>query len=199
MEDALRHHVAWQRRLLDRATVNASAAADYRFLVLRPADRWTVCTSDHLATGQCMSQASPKLLPRNLRPEQHWDDFLLAQQPTRGRRLLPGLGNIACSLASAAVVAVLSRRILLVENWTSASSSFAAPLPDLLVGPSSAWAPFLLAAQRRSRLETFVSSDSTTTAARLCADHWGNSPPHAVWRIVYHVGSEPDILPHALC
>ena len=41
------------------------------------------------------------------------------------------------------------------------------PLPSLLL-ESSEWAPLLLRAQARSRLETFITSDDTSFASALC-------------------------------
>lgn len=84
------------------------------------------------------------------------------------KRLLPGLGNIAAALASSAAVAMLSRRVLLCENWTIATESFDAPLDALVLGRSG-WEPYLARAQSSSRAETFITSDDTSLATTLCS------------------------------
>ena len=172
--DALRHHLHWQRHLLKRLTSrtpHAELAAherEPRFLVLRPGDRSTVCTTDYLASGRCFGQKAAKTRSANLSPhDPHWDDIVIANR-TDVRRLLPGLGNIAAALASSAVVAILSRRVLLCENWTVAGESFDAPLDGLLLGRSG-WEPFLARAQAVSRAETFITSDDTSLSTALCS------------------------------
>ena len=53
----------------------------------------------------------------------HWDRYILEGKP-RSTRPVPGLGNVALSLVAAAATAIVSRRVLLVENYTAAGASF---------------------------------------------------------------------------
>ena len=170
---ALRQHLRWQRRLLEHNDLET-----VKFLVLNPKDAHTMCYTAHLATGQCGASHTPYRVPL---PTEHWDQILLdAANPANARhvldgkklaRNLPGLGNIALALASAAVAAMLSRRVLVLENWTVASETFAAPLPDLLVGNGqNGWDGPLSRTQSSgvSRLELFLASDSMDSAFVAC-------------------------------
>ena len=124
-------------------------------------------------------------------------------------RAPPGLGNILEALTSAAALAIATRRILVIEGWPTASSSFGAPLSELLVGrtdvplllnplpsPSDSatslgtWHARLMRAQPPGsrRFDTFASHDGLSAASVICGKS-GNSPvsrrePQArVWRI----------------
>ena len=174
ISDALHRHLHWQQQLYRRISNGDIPHEPPKFLVLRPGDRMTLCTTSYLASGKCFSAHSkfkkhPPLTPH----DPHWDDILTNGSSAGSMRNLPGLGNIAASLASSAVVAMLSRRVLLCENWTVASESFAAPLSGLggvLLGHSG-WEPHLARAQSDSRWETFITHDDTSLASVLCGDN----------------------------
>jgi hypothetical protein len=178
---ALHRHLHWQTRQLEAARRNASAADGLRFLVLRPGDRGTVCTTPYLASGKCGGGRPYVGYNGTLGAAEHWDTVLTAGRPEL-RRLLPGLGNIAAALASSAAVAILSHRILLVENWTVAAESYAAPLPALLL-ERSGWGEILLRAQAHSRYESFITSDDTSLASTLCTRDLRAVPSERVWRV----------------
>ena len=166
--EALRHHIHWQQHLLKRLQASDNQHdLEPRFLILRPGDRSTVCTTGFLASGRCFGQRSARRTPDLGPHDAHWDDIVLNNR-SDVKRLLPGLGNIAAALASSAAVAMLSRRVLLCENWTIAAESFDTPLDALLLGRSG-WEPFLARAQGQSRAETFITSDDTSLATTFCS------------------------------
>ena len=168
--EALRHHIHWQQHLLKRlqeSDPQQQLEHEPKFLVLRPGDRSTVCTTGYLASGRCFGQRSARRSPDLGPHDPHWDEIVVANR-SDAKRLLPGLGNIAAALASSAAVAMLSRRVLLCENWTIATESFDAPLNALVLGRSG-WEPYLARAQLRSRAETFITSDDTSLATTLCS------------------------------
>lgn len=210
---ALHAHLAWQRRLLERANAGLLTASDeesLRFLVLRPGDRNTLCSTGWLASGRCFPAAKNHgITPESMQPWEHWDDVVIAhpgikidQRMGSPKRLLPGLGNIACSIASAAVIAMLSKRVLQVENWTIAAGSFAPPLPELLAGSlgnqTSGWEPYIARAQAISRAETFITSDDVSLSGTLCAADLSREPAARVWRIFSNQYFIPPVLlnPH---
>ena len=178
---ALARHMAWQRNQLRSATRDPTAEAP-RFLVLRPGTYSDLCRKV-VGDGTCF-RASPPRMPESLAAHEHWDDLLTANRTDGAQRLLPGMGNIMVAVASAAVVALLSRRVLLVENWT-ATGTFDAPLSELLVGlgTTTGWEPHLARAQAMSREETFLAHDGSWLANRICSSDLSSWPPARVWRI----------------
>ena len=171
---ALRAHLSWQRELLRHARVDAAVASRVRFLVLRPATARFVCAPAAGSSKPKCRSVSYHKLPWNGLPGPHqgdWDSVLVRSAGLRGgSRVLPGLGNIAVALASSAALAVLTRRVLLVENWTIAAEVFAPPLTGLLVGRSG-WEGVLDAAHASgARRELFFASDDVDGAIVFCQD-----------------------------
>jgi hypothetical protein len=102
-------------------------------------------------------------------------------------RPIPGLGNVALSLVSAAATAMASRRVLLLENFSAAGGSFGLPLQELLV-ETSGWAPHLAAASHAdhgegSALDGFASHDDFSAFEILCSGDLRRAPAARVWRI----------------
>lgn len=194
---ALHKHFAWQQRVLERKSSTKSEQA-LRFLILRPGDRGTVCTTPYLASGKCaplpLRWFTPDPTDGVAATREHVDDIVIRTAvehkifPDAGPRIyrnLPGLGNIVAALASAAITAMLSRRILLVENWTIAGESFGPPLSHMLLGSQHdmGWAPLVAVAQLESRRETFLASDDVSLASTLCASNLRHEPSARVWRV----------------
>ena len=150
--------------------------------MLRPGDRYTVCpvrTKDDL-TRQCFKDHARMSLPA--RAGVHWDNLMLKGRPHLSRPI-PGLGNIALSLVSAAITAIVSRRVLLVENASYLGGSLGPPLTDLLV-ESSGWADELERAQGLGfSVDTFATHDDYTFFDKLCSDNLRQAPTARVWRI----------------
>lgn len=140
----LQRHIRWQRRLLQ--TFEQDGKPVPRFLVLRPGDKFTVCTKQNNklddVRAQCFRDHS-NALPRSW---MHWDDVIISRR-RHMTRPIPGLGNIALSLVSAAVTAIVSRRVLLLENASTLASAFGSPLDELLI-ESSGWGTAVSIAQR---------------------------------------------------
>ena len=176
---ALHRHLRWQRQLL----AQPERAAGTRFLVLRPGDKFTVCSERGMdnVRRHCRRGAAPKSSAASTRPGAHWDEVMTAGQPGLTRPV-PGLGNVALSLVSAAVAAMLSHRVLLLENYTTAAGSFGAPLTELLV-ETSGWAPRLARAQARSRVDAFAAHDDFSAFDQLCAADLRRAPSARVWRV----------------
>ena len=98
-------------------------------------------------------------------------------------RPVPGLGNIALSLAAAAATAIASRRVLLLENVSHVgSASFGAPLTELLV-ETSGWAPYLQRAVAIGVADGFAAHDDFSSFETLCASDLRRTPAARVWRL----------------
>lgn len=93
----LRRHLRWQRQQLAHSAKRDAA----RFLVLRPGDKLTICERSgmHNLRAHCFRGAGSR---SGTRAGAHWDQFMLERNPGK-MRPIPGLGNIALSLVSAAV------------------------------------------------------------------------------------------------
>ena len=180
---ALRRHVRWQRGLLNRTTHNMRQRQHaVRYLVLRPGNKFTVCNAKGMSDVRqhCFRYQSP----RGARPDgMHWDRFILNRRRDLTRPI-PGLGNVALSLVSAAAVAIASKRVLLLENFSSVGASFGAPLHDLLV-ETSGWAPHLAAASRLQggAADGWMAHDDFAAFETLCAADLRRTPAAPVWRI----------------
>ena len=98
-------------------------------------------------------------------------------------RPIPGLGNIALSLVSSVVTAIVSRRVLQVENWTAAAHTFGPPLPSLLL-ETSGWAPHIDRLQAAGQsVDSFAAHDGGSGFAALCGLDLSLAPPARLWRI----------------
>lgn len=98
-------------------------------------------------------------------------------------RPLPGLGNVALSLVAAAVSAIVSRRVLLLENFSTPSQSFGAPIAEL-IAETSGWAPHLAeAAQLGGSTDSWAAHDDQSAFADLCHANLRTWPHSRVWRI----------------
>jgi len=175
---ALREHLRWQRAELARGDVEREPP---RFLVLRPGDKLTVCRphGDADLRKQCFRATPPSTAgPAGV----HWDATMLRDQPAGTSRPVPGLGNVALSLVAAAAVAIASRRVLLLENFTRPGASFGAPVRELLA-ESSGWAPALASASRLGAADGFASHDDFSAFAVLCSADLRVTPAARVWRV----------------
>ena len=98
-------------------------------------------------------------------------------------RPLPGLGNVALSLVAAAATAIVSRRILLLENFSIPARSFGSPIREL-VAETSGWAPHLSeATQYGGVMDSWAAHDDQSAFADLCTANLRSWPPSRVWRI----------------
>ena len=117
-------------------------------------------------------------------------------------RTPPGLGNIVEAVISAAALAILTRRILVIEGWPTAPASFGPPLaPGLLVGRTDLedgqhahainrsivgpWHARLVKAQPfgSPRFDTFASHDGLSAASLICHSSLDREPAARVWRV----------------
>ena len=172
---AFERHMRWQRGLLERASSRQHLP---RFLVLRPGDKLTVCKGMADVRAQCYRASPPRA--RNKKFDgTHWDIQMLAGNSQLSRPI-PGLGNVALSLVAAAATAMLSRRVLLLENFTAAGTSFGSPLRELLV-ETSGWAPHL--SRATSVADSFAAHDDFSAFETLCVADLRTSPMARVWRI----------------
>ncbi|KAL1503966.1 hypothetical protein AB1Y20_010383 [Prymnesium parvum] len=176
--EELRLHLRWQREQL---RLWRRGAPPPRFLVLRPGDKYTVCSSppghDDLRAHCYRHRGAVPAAP-----PAHWDESILSSRP-RLTRPIPGLGNIALSLVSAAVAAVVSRRVLLVEKAAGLAAALGPPLDELLL-ETSGWAEAVAEAQRRGlALDGFAAHDDISAMEGLCADDLRLRPTARVWRI----------------
>ena len=189
---ALARHLAWQQRLLEQTKARGSLGEAVSFLVLRPGDKLTVCSASGMqdVRGRCWKGSSPPSLRRrtvdaeasNL-AEPHWDVVMTSRRRRQLTRPVPGLGNIALSLVSAVVTAIVSRRVLQVENWTMAAESFGEPMPALLLD-TSGWMPYVAALQASgASVDSFVAHDDSSGFGSLCADDLRRRPRARLWRI----------------
>ena len=174
---AFERHMRWQRGLLERAESRQHLP---RFLVLRPGDKLTVCNAKGMADvrAHCYKGSPPRGRTKKV-DGVHWDTQMLAGNPHLSRPI-PGLGNVALSLVAAAATAIVSRRVLLLENFTSAGASFGAPLRELLV-ETSGWAPHL--SRATSVADGFAAHDDFSAFETLCAADLRTTPTARVWRI----------------
>lgn len=194
----LKHHIRWQREQLASA-----APSTQRFFVLRPGDRFTVCSAGGLTrkashnasqqgcialhmSGQLPGHRSVLEDPRIKEYRGHWDDLASKVVPnyTRHKSLVGGLGNIMESLISAAAVAMLSKRILLIENMTDWHRSYGWPLTELVL-EGGAFESSLLHAQdgEESRLDSYLAHDDYTAASVMCSEDLRTFPAKRVWRL----------------
>ena len=187
--EELERHIAWQR-----VQLKATDSAFHRFLVYRPGDRWTVCAhgpmrkralhNPRLPGCQSAKDAFQKVKVGTAEYSGHWDDTVSGIIPNFTRTsYTQGLGNIMSGLVSATAVAILSRRILLVENWTTASHSFGWPLTDLLLGRSGFESSLLRAQGAGSRLDSFMANDDISAADELCSVNLLHHPRARAWRM----------------
>ena len=175
-------HIEWQRQLLVNLAAGKTPPRAPRFLVLRPGDKLTVCDASgmHDLRGQCY-RGTPPSRRRPLDGE-HWDAFMTSGN-AKLMRPLPGLGNVALSLVSAAITAVVSRRVLLLENFSAPSQSFGSPMRDLIL-ESNGWAPHMAeAAQLGGMTDSWAAHDDQSAFADLCRANLRSWPPSRVWRI----------------
>ena len=173
------HHLRWQRKQLRAADVKGELP---RFLVLRPGDKLTECNrgGEQDVRSTCFKARSPR--GRQRPAHMHWDSFLLGSNHEGKWRPIPGLGNIALSLVSAAATAMASRRVLLLENMSTVGESFG-PMRELLV-ETSGWAPRLAAAALQGgETDSFMAHDDYAGFADLCRLNLRRSPEERVWRI----------------
>ena len=189
--ERLESHLQWQRNQLKEDSRN------HRFLVYRPGNRWLVCASGpvrrYAAHNRklpgCMSARQQYLGSRPAPYTGHWDDAIanvMSGTFTNYSRVdaITGLGNIMSGLISVAAVAMLSRRILLVENWTSAAHSLEWPMTQLLLHTSGFEDSLERAQSSGSRLDSFMAEDDFSIANHLCSVNLRNNPEARVWRIV---------------
>lgn len=176
---ALRKHLRWQRALLERLKNVRQRQNTSRFLVLRPGDKLTVCDSKGMkdVRAHCYRASAPQ---RTRPTGVHWDPFVIQGRSDLSRPI-PGLGNVALSLISAAATAIVSRRVLLLENFSASGMSFGDDLRELLV-ESSGWAPYLAAAGY-SETDGFMAHDDYTAFNTLCSSDLRHTPQARVWRI----------------
>ena len=81
------------------------------------------------------------------------------------------------------MTAIVSRRVLLVENASSLAASFGSPF-DEIDAEASGWMPALLAAQGSgSSRDSFAAHDDFTAFDGLCGADLRVSPPERVWRL----------------
>ena len=189
---ALARHLAWQQRLLEQTKARGSLGEAVSFLVLRPGDKLTVCSASGMqdVRGRCWKGTSPlarrrtaQAEPSQAEPEAHWDVVMTSGRRRQMTRPVPGLGNIALSLVSAVVTAIVSRRVLQVENWTMAAESFGDPMPALLLD-TSGWMPYVAALQASGEsVDSFAAHDDTSGFGPLCADDLRRRPRARLWRI----------------
>jgi hypothetical protein len=210
---AFARHMRWQRSVLTRLDSSSSSATPARvprFLVLRPGDKLTVCDASGMSDVRthCFRGAAP----HTPRPDGvHWDTHMLSGYRERKlTRPIPGLGNVALSLVAAAATAMVSRRVLLLENFTAAGESFGSPLRELLV-ETSGWLPHLRRASLGvaplasssarglkggipaggtsgaglppSTSDGFAAHDDFSAFESLCALDLRRHPPARVWRL----------------
>jgi hypothetical protein len=192
--DRLDQHLSWQRDQL-----RVEDASKHRFLVLRPGDRYTLCsaglltkraTHDQTKPG-CISLWEKKSLLRNAGElfsyRGHWDTTasLALANYTRGPSSVGGLGNIMEALVSAAAAAIVSKRILLVENVTGWRESFGWPLTQLQVEGSGFEASLQTALLERDgfQVDSFFTSDDVSAAEPLCARDLREYPASRAWRV----------------
>lgn len=202
----------WQNGMLTRLSstsasnpASSSPARLPRFLVLRPGDKYTVCDATGMADvrAHCYRGAPPRGMQQ---PDgAHWDAYMLAgRRKGKMTRPIPGFGNVALSLVAAAATAIVSRRVLLLENFTSAGESFGSPLRDLLV-ETSGWMPHLRRASSQAALparptvdavrnqgrsasisavaDGFAAHDDFSAFRVMCAGDLRRTPSARVWRI----------------
>ena len=179
---AFSRHVRWQRNLLRDASDSGDLRQSVRFLILRPGDKLTVCHAKGMADvrANCFRAATP----RTARPPGlHWDGFMVADRP-HTTRPIPGLGNVALSLVAAAATAIVSQRVLLLENFSSPGASFDGVMRELLV-ETSGWAPHLLAASRDGGgpSDGFAAHDDFSAFDTLCGADLRIAPAARVWRL----------------
>ena len=111
---ALRKHLRWQRALLERLKNVRQRQNTSRFLVLRPGDKLTMgprherCSRTLL---QCISSAKDAADRRTL-------GSVCDPRSLDLSRPIPGLGNVALSLISAAATAICVG-VLLLENFSA--------------------------------------------------------------------------------
>ena len=191
---ALARHLAWQQRLLEQTKERGALSEAVSFLVLRPGDKLTVCSASGMqdVRGRCWKGSSPPSLRRRTvhaeasspaEPEAHWDVVMTSGRRRQLTRPVPGLGNIALSLVSAVVTAIVSRRVLQVENWTMAAESFGEPMPALLLD-TSGWMPYVAGLQASgASVDSFAAHDDSSGFGPLCADDLRRRPRARLWRI----------------
>ena len=188
---ALARHLRWQRALLrsltaestgDAPPVAPASAKPVRFLVLRPGDKLTVCSASGMSDvrAACHRTGAPKS-PRP--PATHWDTHVIQGKP-RLSRPIPGLGNVALSVVAAAATAIVSQRVLLLENLTAPAASFGGPMREMLLDASSGWLPHLAAAQQSvGSVDGFAAHDDYSAFSILCGSDLRRQPAARVWRI----------------
>ena len=185
----LEEHLSWQR-----AQLHSANSSSQRFLVFSPRPRWLVCAPR--GKPPCVSLSGrAKFAPKKY--QGHWDDVVnnlahnhsfkvaahhSSTEYSRKGQLM-GLGNIMSGLVSAAAVAMLSKRILLVENWTTASHSLQGSILDLLLETSGFEQNLLRAQDNGSRLDSFLAHDDYSLAGSLCSANLLIYPPQRAWRI----------------
>ena len=179
-------HLIWQQQQLAQMASPRSKKPP-RFLLLRPGDKLTVCDPGGLRDlrGRCHKAPLPPTWRDHQPKQQHWDPFLLGTISARHQhtRPLPGLGNVALSLVAAAVTAMVSRRVLLLENFSMPGASFGAPIRDLLV-ETSGWAPHLVTAgQSGGVADGFAAHDDNSAFDGMCRSNLRHWPPERVWRV----------------
>ena len=129
-------------------------------MLLRPGDKFTICDPGSennlegkvakIAGATCRRGRLPAGAVPSARRGAHWDELMLRGRARHTTRPVPGLGNVLLSVASAVVTAIVSQRVLLVENWTVAAHSLGPPMSDLLL-ETSAWRPHVEREQQAGR------------------------------------------------
>lgn len=173
----IRAHLQWQQDELQLTN-------KVNFLVLRPGDRYTICkpaAADDLRSA-CRRSSATAQTDQGLSTSP-WDSVMLERYPGY-MRPIPGIGNVFLSLVSAALVAVLSNRVLLIENTTSLVPSFDETFSHLAV-ETSGWASRLEAAARDDKgvRESFAAHDDSSGFQDLCSANLLKRPSTRVWRI----------------
>ena len=187
---ALERHLAWQQRLLEQTRARGALGKSTSFLLLRPGDKLTVCDAAGMdnVRSRCWKGRAPPVHRHPLEavsgpPEPHWDVVMTEGRRRALTRPVPGIGNIALSLVSAAVTAIVSRRVLQVENWTMAAESLGAPMPSLLL-ETSGWLPYVSRLQASGdSVDWFAAHDDYTAFGPLCSHDLRHSPGARLWRI----------------
>jgi len=173
----LEAHLEWQRKLLRRDPASA------KFLLLRPGDAHTMCrTTALIGTDIRMACRTGKVPTAPRRPAEHWDEYMTRSVHGQSR-IVPGFGNVVLSLVSAALAAAVSQRVLLIENYTVAATSFGRPFSEIIY-ETSAWRPYVEAEQYAGRaVDWWAAHDDYSSFGRLCSADMRTEPSARVLRI----------------
>ena len=145
--DLIASHVAWQRAVLRHGRPLAD------IIVLRPGDRFVVCgaavsrkTCVNAGAGSARKRMKELDSASEIEPYRgncSWDALVLASTSEDAKRAFectstavrtpPGLGNILQAVVSSFVLAIATRRVLLIEGWDTAFATLGPPLTDMML------------------------------------------------------------------